>query len=124
MSSTMKVTDNLRQLIDAKHAQALEAVKILQEYLDKVPVTGLAPLPSLLNGKPASVERGGFTEAVLAAIRHEWASASQIAAKTGLEVKRVRGVLNAPRMKGKLARKIVNDQTVYRLEDKAGQEGS
>lgn len=118
--NTPKVSDTLRELIDQKHARALEALKELEPYLSDAPlVPGLAGLlgqPETGKPSPAPVgKRPKHTKAVLAIISKEYATVMQLVERTGIEEKRVRGVLNSDRLKGKLQTKSIDGVKAYHL---------
>jgi hypothetical protein len=128
-----KIIEELRQKIDSKHARMLHALKELEDYLSEVPSNGTvsaapvaaAPVEAAArqNRKPSS-KRSSYTEKVLAAIDQEWISVQQISEKTGIDTKRIRGVLCAPRHRKRIQAKIINKEhgkKAYKYDSGSGE---
>jgi hypothetical protein len=108
--------ENLRTAIDAKHAEAIRALQVLESYLNDAPSAMDVPQRS-----PASVARrqepvGSIRERVLSIIASDWAGVPSMAKKLGLDGKQVRGVVLAPDLKDKIQRRESNGITEYRYE--------
>src|SRR5437588_733570 len=106
-------TDELRKRIDAKHERALAALAEIESYLEEdhasqngvgphhlVPVTALN-LMSIRNR-------------VLDVIKKDWASVQRIVDLSGLEARRVRGVINAPGLADRIERRGYRGAKEYR----------
>jgi hypothetical protein len=113
------LADKLRERIEAKHAKALQALKELEDYLDDpdLPQPNSAAKevenhfdPGLLfpqerHRRKRRLREDSFRARVIKIITAAWATVNQIAEQTGLEVKQVRGVINAPDMSSRLERR-------------------
>ncbi len=98
---------NLQEKIDQQHQEALRALAVLKKYFAESP-----------NGQVQSPDRKvSFKDQVLNAIREDWLTVTAIAETTGLTIKRVRGVVNAPNLKDGIEKKEVGGQTAYRLKE-------
>lgn len=110
----------LRRRIEDRHQKAIAALAELEAYLDD---------PSLLSNQvaterpstrqPAVIERSvahainptqaigaeSFRSRVLDIISTEWATVQDIVGRTGLTIRQVRGVLNAPGLSDKIQRR-------------------
>lgn len=108
--------DQIERRIKSKHQEALKALDVLRQYL----ADGAALVePSYQNSEAPTLHsprNSSISDRVLAIVGHEWASVERIILETGLKVKQVRGVINAPRLKGKIERRKVGGQAEYRLK--------
>ena len=118
----MDLITDLRKKIDSHHEDAIRALGILKGYLAS------ESLPSV-NGhsskraekknrlKTRTGKRGSFREAVSKVIKNTWASIEKIATETGLTSARVRGVVNAPSLRGKIEIQEIGGKKEYRLNE-------
>ena len=109
------IVEQLRRSIDAKHVQAVQALKTVAAYLDE-------SLPDGQGRKEPSKKRapragtGKIRNAVLAAFGSEYLSVEMAAKETKLEPRQVRGVLSAPALKDKFVKKEVEGATHYKYK--------
>src|SRR4051794_31846354 len=93
--------DELREKIEARHQKAMEALEVLGQYLDgeKIDLEPQGSPPPLHKPNRTYRRHSGRQSnraRVLEVISKDWATAQQIADKTRLHIRQVRGVLNAP----------------------------
>ena len=62
---------------------------------------------------------GSFRDRVLAVIGNNWANVTKIQHETGLEIKRIRGVVNAPGVRDRIERRTVDGNAEYRLREES-----
>src|SRR6266446_3176278 len=92
---SMDIITHLETKVEAHHEEALRALQVLKAYLsfDSVAeINGTAP-------KKISKRRrltGSNRDRVFAIIAGDWATVDEIANGTGLTIRQVRGVVNAP----------------------------
>ncbi len=114
--------DNLRELVESRHSAAIEAVNALDEYLAANPLsqfTSNTEIPSALcNLVGNTPPHGSIRERVLQCIDGVWKTVAEIAKETQLDKRRIRGVLYAPDLSGKNARKTRHIETTNQLGEK------
>jgi hypothetical protein len=106
MNAEHPLVAQLRQLIDRKHHEALDALGRIAAYLSELPAAlPAAALSSVGNGTPNSGGVNGafrrpkeptFRDQVLSFIADDPKTVDEIVEKTGLTVRQIRGVLSAP----------------------------
>jgi predicted Rossmann fold nucleotide-binding protein DprA/Smf involved in DNA uptake len=109
------LSEQLRRQIEAKHKEALQALEVLERYFED-------GATAQENGdKPKAKRRAGNgsnRDKVLAIVDHEFASVGEISKRTGLDAKQVRGVLNAPGLKGHFDKQEADGELQYRTKGK------
>jgi hypothetical protein len=93
------IVDQLREKIDSEHKEALEALARVTAYLRRTETT--PPTRRTKSGKSSKAAvsnngSGSIRGRVLPLIAKDWWSVRALVEKTGLTVRQVRGVLNAP----------------------------
>ena len=114
------IVQQLRRAIDAKHKDALEALKTIQEYLEE-------PVPSPKGGKkksktkrkpPSRAGTGKIRPAVLAVMAKGFLPIQAVADRTKLTPLQIRGVVLAPALKDDFTKKEVGGTLHYKYEGK------
>lgn len=114
----------IRERINARHQRALEALaeieKFLEEENDQVLSQHLAngaatePMPRKNRSHRQGRSNRDLVESV---VDGQWASVAKISEQTGLDRKKVRGVLYAPILKGNFDKRVGAEGDVeYRLQ--------
>lgn len=110
----------LRHQIETTHQEALKALDTLHKYLAQTPSpNGTEPMQKERRGRQKRLQAGGktsFKDQVFAVIAGDWATVREIVEKTGLTVKKVRGVLNAPYLKGRIKTREKDGRKEYKIE--------
>jgi len=107
------LVQQLRRAIDAKYAEARRALDTLQSYLEE-------PAPSVDGQSVPPKKRapragtGKIRNTVLAAFRQDFLSVQTVVAQTKLTIRQVRGVISAPGLTDKFARKQIEGVTHYK----------
>ena len=123
----MPSIEEIRQQIEATHQEAVHALGVLERYLG-----GAKPIPSPAISKivetnpptqparlvPARPQTNGvpLRERVRLSIEAKWLTAQEIVVATGLTIRQVRGVLNAPGFSDQIERRSVNGSVHYHFE--------
>jgi len=114
----------LRERIDAKHREALAALDKLAAYLEEIAVSHRTNGMDVADGLQRLLPLGQVVATdlsirgrVLNVLRHGDATVASIAERTRLEKRQVRGVVNAPDMRGKIISDQRDDTTYYTLAD-------
>ncbi|MBW3539309.1 MAG: hypothetical protein KY476_03490 [Planctomycetes bacterium] len=121
-------------MIDAKHRAAVEALDLIAAYLDELPEdVGGSAMSALVvarrNGsakaaRPQTQPRNArpLRESVIERLEFGAATVQEIADDTGLEVRQVRGVVNAPDLKNRTIFRFTRDdgKTVYTTSTETG----
>ncbi|HEY7159152.1 MAG TPA: hypothetical protein VH575_34730 [Gemmataceae bacterium] len=121
-----ELADKLRERIEAKHAKALQALSELEAYLEDPDLLrengateALSKSSVTSSAMPKTRQRreDSFRARVLSVITASWASVNAIATQTGLNVRQVRGVINAPGVARQLERRpSMAGETEYHLQ--------
>ena len=109
------VVTELREKIDAKHAEAIHALETIQKYLDEsTPIKQSYGMPlQKRDNRPGEVS---IRDKVLGIIGREWATVSEIVSRTDLTTKQVRGVLNSQLLADQIDRRDIEGKREYRLK--------
>jgi hypothetical protein len=122
----MSVIEELRHAIEKQHAEAMEALRVLSKYLSSTPnqpaTNGEVKPPAPVQPIPIGEITGSNRDRVLDIIKTDWATADEISERTGLSVKQVRGVLNAPRLGDDIDRQVVNGKLQFHWRSDSPQE--
>lgn len=116
------VISQLQEQIETQHQDALRALQVLRRYLEQSELpSAISPRvgtngASLAGGHGKSRRATGIKKKIFALIRTEYATAGQLSQQTGYTLKQVRGVLNAPTLKGALDKREENGEMTYRLK--------
>jgi hypothetical protein len=110
----MSIIEQLQATIEAKHKEALEALKVLAGYLTGSEANGDLARKSTTNKVKPSQQTGSIRDRVLAAIAEDWATVETIIEQSGLTKKQIRGVLNAPGLSDQIERRSLGEKKEYR----------
>jgi hypothetical protein len=72
------------------------------------------------NGRASAASTAGtgsFRDKVVAVISKQWASAQQVVAETGLDIRQVRGVINAPGLSDRIERRNADGVKEYHWKE-------
>jgi hypothetical protein len=113
----MSIVDELRRKIDAEHEEAIKALDKLAAYLNRTGANGTLPATASVSGtRRRKTRTGSIRERVFAVIGSRWATVEMLVEQTGLDIRQVRGVLNAPALIGKIEKRDAGDgKKEYRL---------
>lgn len=133
---SIKLIDQLRREIDAKHQRAIKALEAFAElegYVGEDAIRkalGVQSSSTKVQAPPADEDGEGEDEAgpgqpsgesirakVVSVIRGEWGTVNLIAQMTGLSIKQVRGVINAPHLIGTFEKRETNGTMEYKAKE-------
>jgi len=120
-----QIVQELQRAIDIKHKEALGALKTLQAYLEEspLPITAKKAKKSAKKAKnspPSRAGTGKIRPAVLAEFAKDFLAIKMVAEQTGFTTLQVRGVVMAPGLKDRFAKKEIGDVMHYKYEAKSG----
>jgi hypothetical protein len=109
--------ESLRQEIDAKHEEAVRALKVLEVYLQQSQQPTLPPSHMTNGARQVGAAKQGDTiiDRVLGMLTNTWTGTKEIKAATGLRPRQIRGVLNRPGVREKIEKKEEDGRVLYRL---------
>lgn len=102
--------DQLRAKIDDKHSEAVRALSIIAAYLESEQSSGLSRLVAIY-GRAGKTNR----ELVVDSLGESARTVDEICSVTGLTVKQVRGVIDAPNLRGTFVKRRDEGKTAYSL---------
>ncbi|MGD0654669.1 MAG: hypothetical protein ABSA16_10025 [Thermoguttaceae bacterium] len=109
------IEKQLRHLIDAKHAQAIQALKTMTSYLEETLPDG-KKLKNPPKKRSPREGTGKIRNKVLAAFGEKFASIQEVADQTKLKRGQVRGVVSAPALQSRFLKKEINGVMHYKYE--------
>jgi hypothetical protein len=119
------IFDQIATLIEEKHQEAVRALAVIRQYAAAKPITQMPNVVNAASNQPTIQHFAGFDGAheqpsirdrVLVHIRKDFASVERLVELTGLGVRQVRGVVNAPRLQGRFDKRTVRGQVEYRYK--------
>jgi hypothetical protein len=114
------VLDQLREAVEAEHAEMLQALEKLTRYVAKTgkagaQVNGQTPAKAIKRPAPRK-GTGKFRPKVIEVLSNEFLSVQEVVAKTGFTAAQIRGVILSPGLKTKFAKKEVDGVMRYKYE--------
>jgi len=110
------IVEQLRRSIEAKHVEALRALDTLAAYLVE-PITAANGLPMQSKKRSPRSGTGDIRNAVIRVFGTDYTSVPAAVQKTGLTALQIRGVVTAPALKHKFAKKEVDGVMHYKYQD-------
>jgi len=138
----MSTVDDLRAKIKKRHEQEMERELKSVERLNNAGILNdleilrpyLSPPNLALNGDSSGASKvipnapkvgggkraGSMRVRVMNIITQSWASIDEISKSTGIDIKKVRGVVYQPKLKSSLETREINGKKEYRIKPKEG----
>lgn len=107
----------LKENIDRKHQEALRALEVLKEYLANSQPAQKDQDNNYLVQTRAPVGKTTYRDQVLQMLKTGWITVRGIKNLTGLDEKRIRGVLYSPSLKSTIDKRMEGEEMEYKLRN-------